>query len=173
VDKQLIALDQPTTVAFMREIDVREEVNVVNKRMRSLREAKTLTLVDVEQKSRGEITAVALGSYERGDRQVNLLKLLQIARIYEIPAAEMLGEKTQRVEPGRITIDLRKILRSQRPEALAMVAVLRQIAVQRGDWNGEVMSIRATDITNFSTFSGLPADQIQLCIDEFTIARSK
>jgi hypothetical protein len=53
------------------------------------------------------------------------------------------------------------------------VRILREIAVQRGDWNGEVMSIRAIDIANFQIFSGLSNEEISDFASECTVARSK
>jgi hypothetical protein len=54
-----------------------------------------------------------------------------------------------------------------------VVRILREIAVQRGDWNGEVMSIRAIDIANFQIFSGLSTEEISAFASECTVARSK
>jgi transcriptional regulator with XRE-family HTH domain len=157
----------------MEKINAQEEILKVCQRLRSVREAKSLTLLDVEEKSGGEVTAVALGSYERGDRQISLSKLLQIARVYELPASEILTQKTERVEPIRITVDLRKIRQSARSESVKTTRVLREIANLRGDWNGEIISIRATDLTNLSLFTGLSAPEIQSCIDDFCVPRSK
>jgi transcriptional regulator with XRE-family HTH domain len=157
----------------MKQISSREEMHKICQRLRSIREAKGWTLLDVERKSGGKITAIALGSYERGDRQVSLFKLLHIAKIYELPASEILTQKIDRIEPKRITIDLRKLLSSTLPESVKVAQVLREIALLRGDWNGELMSIRATDLTNFSIFSGLTNLQIHTCISGFTIIRSK
>ena len=157
----------------MEKLNAQEEILKVCQRLRSVREAKSLTLLDVEEKSGGEVTAVALGSYERGDRQISLSKLLQIARVYELPASEILTQKTERVEPIRITVDLRKIRQSARSESVKTTRVLREIANLRGDWNGEIISIRATDLTNLSLFTGLSAPEIQSCIDDFCVPRSK
>ena len=173
MDKPNLAPQLSTTVACMEKLNAQEEILKVCQRLRSVREAKSLTLLDVEEKSGGEVTAVALGSYERGDRQISLSKLLQIARVYELPASEILTQKTERVEPIRITVDLRKIRKSARSESVKTTRVLREIANLRGDWNGEIISIRATDLTNLSLFTGLSAAEIQSCIDDFCVPRSK
>ena len=173
MDKPNFAPQLSTTVAYMEKLNAQEEILKVCQRLRSVREAKSLTLLDVEEKSGGQVTAVALGSYERGDRQISLSKLLQIARVYELPASEILTQKTERVEPIRITVDLRKIRQSARSESVKTTRVLREIANLRGDWNGEIISIRATDLTNLSLFTGLSAPEIQSCIDDFCVPRSK
>ena len=173
MDKPHFSAASSTTVAYMEKLDTQEEVLKVCKRLRSVREAKALTLLEVEQRSQGELTAVALGSYERGDRQISLFKLLQIARIYGVPASEILTKKIERVEPARIVFDLRKIRQSTHSEAAKIAQVLTEIAQTRGDWNGELISIRANDLVNLFLFTGLSAVQIQSCISEFSIPRSK
>ena len=162
-----------TSVGLMNQLMPREDMQRICQRLRMIRERKAFTLLDVERRSGGEISAVALGSYERGHRNVSLSKLLHIAKIYELPLSEILTERSERIETGRFTFDLRKILRSQLPESATVVRILREIAVQRGDWNGEVMSIRAIDIANFQIFSGLSNEEISDFASECTVARSK
>ena len=162
-----------TSVVFMNQLMPQEEMWRICQRLRTIREHKALTLLEVERRSGGEISAVALGSYERGDRNISLSKLLQIAKIYEIPLSEILTKSSERIGIGRFTFDLRKILRSQLPESATVVRILREIAVQRGDWNGEVMSIRAIDIANFQIFSGLSTQEISAFVTECTVTRSK
>lgn len=157
----------------MKQLMPNEDMQKICQRLRTIRERKALTLLEVEGRSGGQISAVALGSYERGHRNVTLSKLLQIAQIYELPLLEILTERSERVEIGRFTFDLRKILLSQLPQSATVVRILREIAVQRGDWNGEVMSIRAIDIANFQIFSGLSTEEISAFASQCTVTRSK
>lgn len=173
MDKPNLASPSSTTVPRMKKLNTQEEILKVCQRLRSVREGKALTLLDVEQESAGEVTAIALGSYERGDRQMSLYKLLQIARIYGIPASEILTQKIDRIEPARITVDLRKIRESMCSESIKTARVLTDIAQMRGDWNGELISIRATDLTNLTLFTGLTGSEIKSCLAEFCIPRSK
>jgi len=43
----------------------------------------------------------------------------------------------------------------------------------RGDWNGEVISLRAQDINNLEVFTGLTSEQIQAVTAEYGFPRSK
>jgi hypothetical protein len=43
----------------------------------------------------------------------------------------------------------------------------------RGDWNGEVISLRASDVNNLEIFTGLSAADIKKAMDEFGFPRSK
>ena len=173
MDKPNLEPYSSTSVMDMDKLDKQEEILKVCKRLRSLREAKAMTLLDVEKRSEGEVTAIALGSYERGHRQISVSKLLQIARIYGVPASDILTQKAERVEPTRITFDLRKIGQSTLSESVKLALVLNEIAQIRGDWNGELISIRADDLTNFSLFTGLSAIEIQSSISKYSIPRSK
>ena len=161
------------TVCIMRTVDTEIEIQSFRLRLRAVREGKRLTLLDVEKSSGGQITAVALGSYERGDRNLALQKFLEIARIYNIPASELLVDSVEHIEPGRITIDLRKLVSNKVSKSAALVNIFKSIAAQRGDWNGEVLSIRASDISNLHIFSGLTSKEIQCFISECTVPRSK
>jgi len=173
VDKPRFLPASSVTVAYMENINTQEEILDICNRLRSVREGQSLTLLDVQQRSGGKVSAVALGSYERGHRQISLSKLLQIAKIYGVPASEIVTQKTERVGPMRITIDLRKIRHSTHHEGIKTARVLNEIAKLRGDWNGEIISIRANDITNLSLFTGLSAAEIQLCVANYSIPRSK
>jgi hypothetical protein len=73
----------------------------------------------------------------------------------------------------RISIDLRKILTTSNPIAQKITEVLRNIAQMRGDWNGEVISLRAQDISNFQVFTGLSTAEIKQAIADYQFPRSK
>jgi hypothetical protein len=87
VDKAKLGSLITNSVGFMNQLMPREDMQRICQRLRMIRERKAFTLLDVERRSGGEISAVALGSYERGHRNVSLSKLLHIAKIYELPLA--------------------------------------------------------------------------------------
>jgi transcriptional regulator with XRE-family HTH domain len=61
-------------------------------RLRIVRNAQRLSLHDVEIKSDGRLSAVAVGSYERADRGVSVLKLYELAALYGVPVTALLPE---------------------------------------------------------------------------------
>ena len=142
-------------------------------RLRLIRESRHLTLVQAAKLSQGQISAIALGSYERGDRSVSASKLIAIANLYDVPVAELFESPKKYMVEERISIDIRKILMTSNPEAQKIMQVIRNIARMRGDWNGEVISLRAHDINNFEVFTGLTGDEIQKVIREYGFPRSK
>lgn len=157
----------------METIHAQTQIETLHSRMRLIREARHLTLLQAAKLSKGEISAIALGSYERGDRSVSASKLIAIANLYQIPVSELFEAPKKYISDERITIDLRKILTTSNTSAQKITAVIRNVARMRGDWNGEVISLRGHDLNNFQVFTGLSVEDIQKVIAEYAIPRSK
>jgi transcriptional regulator with XRE-family HTH domain len=157
----------------METIHAQTQIETLQTRMRLIRESRHLTLTQAAKLSQGQITAIALGSYERGDRSVSARKLITIANLYEVPISELFEPAHNFMPEERISIDLRKILTTSNPIAQKITEVLRNIARMRGDWNGEVISLRAQDISNFQVFTGLSAEQIKQVMADYQFPRSK
>ena len=157
----------------METIHAQTQIETLQTRMRLIRESRHLTLTQAAKLSKGQITAIALGSYERGDRSVSARKLITIANLYEVPISELFEPAHNFMPEERISIDLRKILTTSNPVAQKITQVLRNIARMRGDWNGEVISLRAQDISNFQVFTGLSAEQIKQVMADYQFPRSK
>jgi transcriptional regulator with XRE-family HTH domain len=157
----------------METIHAQTQIETLHTRMRLIRESRHLTLRQAAKLSKGEISAIALGSYERGDRSVSAHKLIAIANLYEVPISELFEDPRSFLPDERISIDLRKILLTSNPVAQKMTEVLRNIARMRGDWNGEVISLRAQDMNSFQVFTGLTTEEIKMVIAEYQFPRSK
>ena len=67
-----------------------EYTKALGARLRSIRSQQGLSLHGVEEKSRGRWKAVVVGSYERGDRNVTVERLAELAEFYGVPASELL-----------------------------------------------------------------------------------
>ena len=173
MDNENIKSRPRNIVTAMTTIHAQSQIEDLYIRLRLIRESRHLTLVQAARLSQGQISAIALGSYERGDRSVSASKLFVIAKLYDVPVAELFESSKKYMAEERISIDIRKILMSLNPEAQKITQVIRNIARMRGDWNGEVISLRANDINNLEIFTGLTADQIQKVIREYGFPRSK
>jgi len=127
--------------------------------MKSVRKAKGMTLREVEAKSGGTWKAVVIGSYERCDRALSIKKAISLANFYQVPLNELLGLTSESKSPSRekITLDIRAASHLTHGEfdlaALKKFASL--ICARRDDWNGEVLSIRATDLATLSILLNL------------------
>ena len=157
----------------METIHAQTQIETLSTRMRLIRESRHLTLVQAARLSKGQISAIALGSYERGDRAVSARKLITIANLYQVPISELFEAPRNFMPEEQVSIDVRKILTTSNPVAQKITEVLRNIARMRGDWNGEVISLRGQDINNFQVFTGLTSEEIKEVIAEYRFPRSK
>lgn len=121
-------------------------------RLRQIRKSRGWTLHDVEDRSMGSIKAVVMGSYERGMRAVSLARAIELANLFEIPISELLSENTQ-TGRSKLTFqrfDLRQVSRLSNSTTDIKVTqihnYLSAIAQRRGDWNGEILTLRASDL---------------------------
>jgi transcriptional regulator with XRE-family HTH domain len=173
VDIEIIRCLNWNIVDNMETIHAQIQIETLNTRMRLIRESRHLTLVQAAKLSKGQISAIALGSYERGDRAVSARKLITIANLYEVPISELFEAPRNFMPEERISIDIRRILSTSNPAAQKFTEVLRNIARMRGDWNGEVISLRGQDVNNFQVFTGLTTVQIQQVLQDYKFPRSK
>ncbi len=118
----------------------------VGQRLRSVRRIRGLSLDDVERESKGRWSASAVGAYERGFRNLSLPRLRDLARFYDVPMGVLLGEEELAGgrSQGRLVLDL--VALQAVPEAESVLRYLRSIILERGDYNGRVLSVRRDDL---------------------------
>ena len=128
------------------------EMNEIRSRIRAARISRGWSLAEFETHSHGEVTAVAMGSYERGGRTLSTPKLLTICNVLEISLLHLLAsdqELTLGLSSHRHIYDLRLLQGlPQSPEKSSLLAYIRAIIQERGDWKGEVISLRKGDVEN-------------------------
>lgn len=142
-------------------------------RLRSIRSQQDLTLQDVEDRSGGEWKAVVIGSYERGDRAISVAKLARLASFYGVPMRDLLPRTEAVPEPGvgdarRVVLDLMRVPEGgEANDAMtALSRYARRIQIQRGDYNGRVLSLRADDIRAIATAFGREPDDLIIELTE-------
>ena len=120
-------------------------------RIRKLRKDRGWSLADIERKSRGRFKAVVLGSYERGDRALSVKRAIDLATLYSVPLHYLLAEPEIEVKERRkaLILDLRRVRTADRSDEKTGILInfLSWISNQRNDWNGEVMSLRNSDLS--------------------------
>lgn len=137
----------------------------LGRRLRAIRQQKGMSLHDVEEASRGQWKAAVVGAYERGDRNVTVTRLAELATFYGVPVTEMLPEDgrpaTGRAEGRlRLVLDLESIERVPRPERDGVERFAAAIQRQRGDFNGRVLTIRQEDLMSLALLYEASAEEL-------------
>jgi transcriptional regulator with XRE-family HTH domain len=140
-----------------------QSASTVGERIRAIRRERGWSLREFEERSRGQIKAITLGSYERGDRSLSVETMSLIAEILSVHPAELLRGECQPIstDTPRHIYDLLK-LRSLEvtPEREILLRFIKEVAGYRGDWRGAVISIRESDVANLTLiFALLPDSQ--------------
>jgi transcriptional regulator with XRE-family HTH domain len=124
----------------------------ISARIRKQRKARSLTLQDIERLSAGRIKAVVMGSYERGTRAISVARAIEIANLFAIPLSELIEDPrtNNRGNDDLIIFDLRRLCATELAAIATEISKLRvfvsAICARRRDWNGEVLTIRSSDL---------------------------
>jgi len=136
----------------------------VGERLRLIRVQRGMSLQDVHRATDGEFKAAVLGAYERGERSLSVPRLQRLAACYDVPMNQLLPEEdTVEVSPtpaGSVTIDLTRIENLDAATGAIVDRFIRGIQVQRQDFNGKVLTIRASDVAMLSLLLELPDSEL-------------
>jgi transcriptional regulator with XRE-family HTH domain len=137
----------------------------VGERLRNIRRQQNLSLQSAEALSGREFKASVLGAYERGERIISVARLQRLARFYGVPvdqllprdlgaalslprAVERVGAEPEvdEVDSGKVRIDLGRLRELDAPEKDLISRYVGMIQLQRGDFNGRLLTIRGEDV---------------------------
>jgi transcriptional regulator with XRE-family HTH domain len=140
----------------------------LGERLRAIRAQQDLTLQQVEERSQGRWKAVVIGAYERGDRAISAAKLADLSSFYGVPVSELLPEPTPaipaapsgRLQP-KVVLDLEKLTGEGLSPALRPISrYAMTIQMQRGDYNGRVLTLRNDDVRALAVVLGVTSDEL-------------
>lgn len=127
--------------------DVDPVARDIGDRLRAIRKARGMSLDDVVKAGFGS-SASAVGAWERGFRAVSLNVLHRLADFYDVPIPVLLGIKPEErgAEKPRFVFDIKAL--NDAPHAAAPIKrLVRSITLERGDFNGRVLTVRGDDIS--------------------------
>mgnify|MGYP003860003359 CR=1 FL=1 len=130
-------------------------------------------MADFEFHSAGRVSAVAMGSYERGNRSISAEKLLEIAQLYQVPVSELMSPTEKGIRSGRVIIDVNKLANNHDDSNDAALKIIQRIAHMRHDWNGQVISLRRSDIDLLKIFANYSDEEVNIFLDNFALAKLK
>jgi transcriptional regulator with XRE-family HTH domain len=163
----------------------------VGARLRAVRRQKRLSLQAVETASHMEFKASVLGAYERGERTISVPRLQRLAQLYRVPIDQLLppdrslspahrtgqtsysndGAPGGEATPTKICVDLERLAAVQGPERELLRRYLATVQVQRQDFNGEVLTIRAGDLRVMASMLGQSLEGLLRKFSELGILR--
>jgi transcriptional regulator with XRE-family HTH domain len=140
----------------------------VGERLRQIRQQKKLSLQEVENSTQQEFKASVMGAYERGERMISVPRLERLARFYGVTVDQLLPRdkqregdtQTQTSAPAKLRIDVAKLSLREGKEFKMLERLLRMIQVQRQDFNGKVITVRAHDTRAIAVILDVAVDDV-------------
>jgi transcriptional regulator with XRE-family HTH domain len=128
---------------------------------------KGMSLQDVQEASSGRWKAAVIGAYERGDRNVSVARLSQLADFYGVPVPTILPEMGARSpqssrQGDNLVLDLEELHRVPRPDRDPLERFATAIQLRRGDYNGRRLSIRRDDLVFLGVLYELTSEELAL-----------
>lgn len=143
-------------------------------RLRRVRQQQGLSLHEVEERSEGELKASVVGAYERGERSVSIPRLQRLASFYRVPVAELLpqrGGAATGIDLGpELVIDL-VALEVQTAVEPALRRYAAAIQARRGDYNGQVLTVRAGDLELLAAVMDANPDELRTRLSDAGVVR--
>jgi transcriptional regulator with XRE-family HTH domain len=146
--------------------DNKEFAKQLGARLRAIRQQQNLSLNAVQELSGGRWKAVVVGSYERGDRALTVVRLAELAAFYDVPVSQIIpntavaAPQTARGGASAIVIDLQALRELPEAQVGPLARFAKAIQDQRGDYNNRMLSIRREDVRALSVIYDLGADEL-------------
>jgi transcriptional regulator with XRE-family HTH domain len=134
-----------------------------------------LSLQEVEANSHEEFKASVLGAYERGERSISLPRLRRLADLYDVPIEQLLPKEVEltdgrsSTESTKLAIDLVKLANIEGSGFATLSRYLSMIQVQRGDFNGKVLTVRADDVRAIAVMLDVAIADVRTHLEEIGI----
>jgi transcriptional regulator with XRE-family HTH domain len=169
-------------------------IRAVGARLRVVRNQLGLSLQAVEATSSQEFKASVLGAYERGERAVSVSRLQRLAKLYGVSVDQLLpnesdatrwwmskdAESSGAAAPERpaalpwqnsdtVTIDLTRLRDVSGPERDLIRRFVSMIQVQRQDFNGQLITIRSSDVRAIACLFGMTPDAMGRRLEELSL----
>ena len=149
-------------------LDELSYARLVGERLRQIRQQKKLSLSEVESATNLEFKASVMGAYERGERMISVPRLERLANFYGVTVDQLLPRDKQREgdtqsqssAPPKFRIDVAKLSLRDGKEFKMLERLLRMIQVQRQDFNGKVITVRAHDTRAIAVILDVAVDDV-------------
>ncbi len=137
---------------------------MVGTRLRQARLACGMSLKAVEALSAGALPAATVSFYERGERPVTAPRLYQLAEIYGVPLADLMGpgqpgplERSHTIG-SPIRLDLAAIEKSSARDAKVLSGLIKEVQHRRASNSPESIALRHDDLVTTAATVGKSLD---------------
>ena len=148
----------------------------VGARLRSLRKQRGLTLQQVEVLSNKRLKGSLLAAYERGDRNISVTRLHQIASLYSVPVNQLLPEEGEGVAepalPPKLAIDLRQLEGLPERQSAILARHVARLQQQRKDFDTAVITFRSDDLEQLAAGYKTTPEMLRRSMQEWGVFRS-
>lgn len=148
----------------------------VGARLRNLRRLRGLTLQQIEVLSNKQLKGSLLAAYERGDRNVSVARLHQIATLYNVPVSELLPEEgeapPQPSVPPRLAVDLQRLRSLPARQSAILARHVMELQRERSDYDTDVITFRADDLDRLAAAYRTTPEMLARTLQEWGVFRS-
>jgi transcriptional regulator with XRE-family HTH domain len=148
----------------------------VGARLRSLRKQRGLTLQQVEVLSNKRLKGSLLAAYERGDRNISVTRLHQIATLYSVPVNQLLPEETEGslepTLPPKLAVDLSQLQGLPERQGSILARHIAHLQQQRKDFDTSVVTFRTDDLEQLAAAYKTTPEMLRRSLHEWGIFRS-
>lgn len=138
---------------------------LVGQKIREVRKNRGYSLKDVEAKSRGRFKAATLGAYERGQRNISVSHIWELAQFYDVSPDELVYVEKEplarrKQKSLRITADF-----TEADENL-LRTYLKFVDTKRKEFDWNARSLRKGDISSLAHVLNVTPDVIGEKLDQ-------
>lgn len=147
----------------------------VGARLRSLRKQRGLTLQQVEVLSSKRLKGSLLAAYERGDRNISVTRLHQIAMLYAVPVTQLLPEEPETVgepeAPSKMAVDLERLSGLPERQGAELSRHIASLQHQRRDFGTAVVTFRTDDLEQLAQAYRTTPEMLRRSLQEWGVLR--
>lgn len=147
----------------------------VGARLRSLRKQRGLTLQQVEVLSSKRLKGSLLAAYERGDRNISVSRLHQIAMLYAVPVTQLLPDEPDQAGllegPSKLAVDLEKLSGLPERQSAQLTRHIASLQQQRRDFDTPVVTIRNDDLNQLAQAYRTTPEMLRRSLQEWGVLR--
>src|SRR5256714_277928 len=148
----------------------------VGARLRSLRKQRGLTLQQVEVLSNKRLKGSLLAAYERGDRNISVTRLHQIATLYSVPVNQLLPEEIEGAGepalPPKLAIDLTQLQGLPERQGSILSRHVARLQQQRQDFHTPAVTFRPHDLRQHAAAYKTTPEMLRRSLQEWGVFRS-